>query len=186
MDGLEFAPAAPERWQEVEALFASCGDPRGCWCGYWYRSNRAYRTEWGDGNRRFFETLVQAGEEPGVIARRDGETLGWCGVAPRDRQERLARSRVLAPVDDTPVWSITCLVIAKPYRRRGLMRPLIGAAVDHARGRGAGTVEAYPIDPRRKMMASEVYTGTLGAFLDLGFIEVARRSPSRPIVRIAT
>jgi GNAT superfamily N-acetyltransferase len=118
-----------------------------------------------------------------VIACRDGEAVAWCGVAPRAKQDRLARSRVLAPVDDAAVWSITCFVIAKEHRRRGLMRPLISAAVAHAGGCGAGIVEAYPIDPQRKLSSGELYTGTLAAFLDLGFAEVARRSPHRPIVR---
>jgi GNAT superfamily N-acetyltransferase len=121
---------------------------------------------------------------PGVIACRDGEAVAWCGVAPRAKQQRLARSRVLAPVDDAAVWSISCSVVAKEQRRQGLMRPLISAAVAHASAYGARIVEAYPIDPRRKLSSAELYTGTLAAFLDLNFEEVARRSPHRPIVRL--
>jgi GNAT superfamily N-acetyltransferase len=184
MDGIEIVKATPDRWDELARLLASCGDARGCWCGFWYLSHREYKAGWGEGNRRFLQALVAAGAEPGVLARRDGRAIGWCGVAPRARQGRLARSRVLAPVDDAPVWSITCLVVAKDCRRQGLMRPLIAGAVAHARDRGARIIEAYPIDPQRRMSSSELYTGTLAGFLDHGFREVARRSPQRPIVRL--
>ena len=127
---------------------------------------------------------IEGGMKPGVIACRDGEAVAWCGVAPRVNQDRLARSRVLAPVDDAAVWSITCFVVAKEQRRQGLMRPLISAAVTHESACGARIVEAYPIDPQRKLSSAELYPGTLAAFLDLGFKEVARRSPHRPIVRL--
>jgi GNAT superfamily N-acetyltransferase len=181
---VDYAPAGPNRWPQIERLFRSCGDARGCWCGFWYRPNREFRAGWGEGNRRFLKVLIDRGTEPGVIACRDGEAAAWCGVTPRAKQDRLARSRVLAPVDDAAVWSITCFVIAKEHRRQGLMRPLISAAVAHAGACGAGIVEAYPIDPRRKLSSAELYTGKLSAFLALGFKEVARRSPHRPIVRL--
>ena len=181
---VDCAPAAPDRWCQIERLFRSCGDARGCWCGFWYRSNREFRAGWAEDNRRFLKALIDGGMEPGVIACRDGEAVGWCGVAPRAKQDRLSRSRVLAPVDDAAVWSITCFVVAKEHRRQGLMRPLIAAAVAHARACGASIVEAYPIDPQRKLSSAELYTGTLAAFLDTGFEEVARRSPHRPIVRL--
>jgi hypothetical protein len=36
-------------------------------------------------------------------------------------------SRTLQPIDDTPVWAITCLYVAKGDRRQGLTRRLIQA-----------------------------------------------------------
>jgi GNAT superfamily N-acetyltransferase len=181
---VDWAPAAPDRWPQIERLFRSCGDARGCWCGFWYRPNREFRAGSGEGNRRFFKAPIEGGMEPGVIACRDGAAVAWCGMAPRATQQRLARSRVLAPVDDAAVWSTTCFVVAKEQRRQGLRRPLILAAVAHADAYGARIVEAYPIDPQRKLSSAELYTGTLAAFLDLDFKEVARRSPHRPIVRL--
>jgi GNAT superfamily N-acetyltransferase len=185
---VEFATATADRWADVDRLFAGCGDARRCWCGFLYRSRAEFLAGWqegGAGNRNMLRGLVEGGAAPGVLAYRDGEVAGWCGVAPRAAQARLARSRVLAPVDDVPVWSITCFVIARPQRRRGLMRPLIDAAVDHARAQGAAMVEAYPLDAQRKLYPGELFVGTLNAFLASGFREVARRSPTRPIVRLS-
>ncbi len=64
------------------------------------------------------------------------------------------------------------------------MRQLIVAAVDHARQQGAQVLEAYPLDRDTGKSAMELYFGSLAAFRDNGFVEVARRLPSRPMVRL--
>jgi len=97
---------------------------------------------------------------------------------------RLATSRVLAPVDDAPVWSIVCFFVARAHRGRGLMRRLIEGAVAHARRAGARLVEAYPVEPRAAVVPPVfAWTGLVSAFRKTRFTEVARRSPSRPIMR---
>jgi GNAT superfamily N-acetyltransferase len=96
----------------------------------------------------------------------------------------LDRSRVLARVDDAPVWSVTCFFVARKYRYSGLTVALLRAAVEHARRRGACVVEGYPIDPAGGKTADAfAYTGLESAFRDAGFVEVLRRSPTRPIMR---
>ena len=176
-------PLTPARWSDAARVFQGCGDARGCWCAFWRMPRPQYRAGWGARNRAYLRGLVGASAPVGVVAYRGGEPVGFCGVAPRSDLSRLARSRVLAPVDDVPVWSINCFVVPPAHRRSGLMRPLIEGAVAYAKKRGAPAVEAYPFDPQRKMMSGEVFTGLLPAFLDQGFREVARRSPIRPIVR---
>ncbi len=57
------------------------------------------------------------------------------------------------------------------------------AAVEFAAHQGAETVEAYPYEDT-KWAAVNFYTGTVGMFEELGFEEVARRKPTRPIVRL--
>jgi hypothetical protein len=63
------------------------------------------------------------------------------------------------------------------------MRPLIDAAVEFAHAQGAEIVEACPIDPGRKIGSSEIYMGVASTFLEAGFVEVARRSPTHPVMR---
>jgi GNAT superfamily N-acetyltransferase len=70
------------------------------------------------------------------------------------------------------------------FRRKGLMRPLIEAAVDYARSKGAKIVEGYPTEPGKKMEASSLFLGTTKPFVDAGFVEVARRSPNHPVMRL--
>ena len=176
--------ATARRWGDVEAVFRGCGNARRCWCAYWYLSNRAFKEGWGEANAATLRERVAAGEEPGVIAYVEGEPAGWCAVAPRGKHDRLNRSKHFAPVDDRDVWSIVCFVVRTGYRRHGLMRRLIDAAVAHARRQGAAMVEAYPIEPGPKTGSADLYVGTVAAFADAGFAEVARRLPRRPVMRL--
>ena len=86
-------------------------------------------------------------------------------------------------MDDADVWSVTCFFVVKQARRQGLTVKLLKAAVDYVKGRGGKIVEGYPVDAKKDMPAPFVYTGTAAAFRNAGFIEVARRSETRPIMR---
>jgi len=185
MNKLRITNATPALRDDIAAVMNDCGDASRCWCAFWSRPRSEFDRNWGAGNRRWFMHRLDAAPHPiGVLAYVDDEPAGWCAVAPRSEHLRLARSRTLAAVDDTPVWSITCFVIAKRFRRQGLMRALISGAIALARENGAQWVEAYPIDPQRKLGSGELYTGLLSVFDAAGFKEVARRSPTRPIVRM--
>jgi GNAT superfamily N-acetyltransferase len=150
----------------------------------WWRLNRA---EWnrgkGEGNRKALRKLVRSGAEPGVLAYADGEPVGWCAIAPRQQYPALNRSRILKPVDDQPVLSVTCFFIARGFRHQGISTKLLKAAVDFARAHGAKIVEGYPHDTKKATADVFVYTGLVSAFRKAGFKEVARRAKTRPIMR---
>jgi GNAT superfamily N-acetyltransferase len=178
------APLTPERLGDLERLFGPRGACAGCWCMYPRRRHAEFQRGRGAPNRRAFRRLVHAGTVPGLLAYVGGEPAGWCAVEPRAAYPRLATSRVLAPVDDLPVWSIVCFFVARAHRGRGLTRHLIEGAVTHARRAGARIVEAYPVDPTTATVPPVfAWTGLASAFRKTRFVEVARRSPSRPIVR---
>jgi GNAT superfamily N-acetyltransferase len=150
-------------------------------------TRREYEANKGEKNRRAMKRLVERGPPPGLLAYRDDDDRGpiaWIAVAPRSEYRLLAGSRILAPIDDQPVWSIACLFLRKDARGQGLSSKLIAAAADYARARGATIVEGYPQEPRKSPMpAVFAWTGFASSFRDAGFVEVARRSPTRPIVR---
>jgi GNAT superfamily N-acetyltransferase len=92
---------------------------------------------------------------------------------------------VLKPIDDTPAWSISCLFVAREYRKRGVSVQLLRAAVEHVRQCGGEVVEGYPVEPKKgEMPAVFAWTGLPSAFLKAGFTEAARGSPTRPIMRL--
>jgi GNAT superfamily N-acetyltransferase len=119
----------------------------------------------------------------GLLAYWQGNVVGWVAVEPRQAYEKLAHSRILKPVDAEEVWSITCLFVAKKYRRKGFAVSLIKGAVEHAKKMGGRIVEGYPVDAVKDSPAPFVFTGTASAFRQAGFKEVARNSPTRPIFR---
>ena len=181
---LEFRPLTADRWPDLEALFGPRGACGGCWCMTWRLKRSEFDRGKGEGNRKAFRAIVRSGAEPGVLAYAGSEPVGWCAVAPREAYTVLERSRVLAPVDGRPVWSISCLFVTRGMRRSGVSVPLIRAAVEHAAGHGAEVVEAYPVEPYSAAMpAAFAWTGIASAFEKAGFKEVLRRSRARPIMR---
>ncbi len=180
-----FHEATPERWADIETLFGARGACGGCWCMAWRLGAAEFQKRKGEGNRAALRALVAHGKEPGVLAYGGAGVVGWCAVAPREELKRLEASKILARVDARPVWSISCLFVHKGYRRAGLSTGLIRAAVGLAARRGATVVEAYPHDLHgRTLPPAFVWTGLLSAYLRAGFHEVARRSETRPVVRL--
>jgi GNAT superfamily N-acetyltransferase len=152
----------------------------------WWRLGRpAFEKSKGQKNKEAFHRIVESRQPVGVLAYSAGKPVGWCAVAPREAYIRLANSRVLKPVDEKAVWSISCFYVRLGYRRGGVSVALLKAAVDYARQHGATLVEGYPQDARKSLPDAFAWTGLLPAFRRAGFSEVARRSPSRPIMRTA-
>ena len=63
---------------------------------------------------------------------------------------RLATSRVLKPLDDAPVWSVTCFFIKRGFRRQGISARMLHAACANVKARGGVVLEGYPIDTLRE------------------------------------
>ena len=110
--------------------------------------------------------------------------MAWCSVAPRESFPALGRSRILKKVDDQAVWSISCFFIHKDYRKQGLSVRILEAAVDYVRKQGGKIVEGYPVEPKKGKTADVfAWTGLVSLFKKTGFVECARRSETRPIMR---
>ncbi len=185
LPSLKVSPLTPKRWPDFEMLFGERGACGGCWCMYWRIPRSQFEKRKGAGNKRAMKKMVNEGTVPGLIAYAAGEPIAWCALAPRQDYPVLQRSRVLKPVDEAPVWSVVCFFVAKPFRKRGVSAELLRAAVQYAKRKGARLVEGYPIAPKKASMPDVfAWTGLSGTFLAAGFMEVARRSPTRPIMRI--
>ena len=182
---LKFHPVTPSRWADLETLFGNNGACGGCWCMFWRLPRKEYNQRKGQQNRRMLRQLVESGRKPGILAYSGREPIGWCAVAPRSEYIALERSRILKPVDDEPVWSISCLFVRKDFRRKGISSQLLTAAANLAKKRGARIVEGYPTDPASPRSPDPfLWHGVTSSFLAAGFKEIARRSVSRPIMRL--
>ena len=152
----------------------------------WWRLRASqFEQQKGNANRRAFERIVASGEIPGLLAYHSGQPIGWCAVAPREKYVRLEKSRVLKRVDASPVWSVSCLFVDRKYRRQGISVKLLTAAAAFAQKHKALILEGYPTDPAStKMPDAFVWTGLASAYRQAGFVEVLRRSKTRPIMRL--
>ena len=99
-------------------------------------------------------------------------------IAPRDTYRPLGGHEAKP---GERVWSLACFFVPRALRRRGMMRRLIAAAVDHARGKGATVVEAYPVEADSP---SYRFMGFVPVFDEAGFTEVARAGSRRHVMRL--
>lgn len=181
---LTFHPLRPDRWGDFETLFGERGACGGCWCMAWRLKRSVFQQNKGTANKAAMKMLVQADEAPGILAYSGKQPIGWIAVARREQYTILERSRVLKPVDDAPVWSVSCFFIAKGFRKQGVSVRLLKSAADFVRRQGGAILEGYPVQPKMETMPDVfAWTGLPSAFLKAGFVECDRRSPTRPIMR---
>jgi GNAT superfamily N-acetyltransferase len=181
---LEFYPLTAERWTDFEKLFGKRGACGGCWCMWWRLKRFEFERQKGEGNRKAMKRIVDSDEVPGMLAYAKGQAVAWCSIAPREAYPLLERSRTLKRVDDKPVWSVVCFFVAKPFRGKGTTSKLLRAAIEYVGKHGGKIVEGYPVEPKGgRMPDAFAYTGLTSTFLKAGFVEVARRSETRPIMR---
>jgi GNAT superfamily N-acetyltransferase len=194
-ESLIIVPANEASWDDLVAIFGTTDAGR-CQCqrfkvvGWiWRDSTQHERTE-------MLRTQTACGDPDaeatsGLVAYVDGEPAGWVAVEPRTAYPKLRTSRVPwsgrdEDKDDDDVWAVTCFVIRKGYRGRGLTYPLAQAAVDFARERGARAIEAYAMitQPGKEITWGELHVGARQVFEDAGFKEVSRPTVRRVVMRI--
>ncbi|MER7455855.1 GNAT family N-acetyltransferase [Micromonospora sp. NPDC126480] len=189
---------APANAASREDLLAVLGtsDPGRCQCqkfkirGWmWTNSTQLERTaalieQTGCGD-------PEARTTSGLVAYVDDEPAGWVAVEPRTAYPKLRDLRVpwtgrAEDPDDVSVWAVTCLLVRKGYRRRGLTYLLVLGAVDFARERGARALEAYPMitQPGRVITWGELHVGARQTFADAGFREVSHPTLRRVVMRV--
>lgn len=184
---LTILPFTPERWADLETLFGhSTG--ASCWCMWWRVPNKEFDS--GEGNKHAFrmltDTLCERGINPGLLAYADSAPVGWISLGPRTDYRRFdsMRSDTFKPVDATPVWSVVCFFIERTWRRKGVAGAMLKSAIGYAHAHGAEVLEAYPTDVEEKAASSSIFMGTQSLFAAAGFVEVGRRKPARPIMRL--
>jgi len=187
---LHVKPLTAKTFPDLETLFAQkgCSFARDCWCMGYRLSGKVTPPE-GTSLKDYRKQLIKkrAKQTPagGLIGYdADDNPVGWVTFGPREEFARLAKSPVMKPVDDTPVWSIVCFVVPSPHRGQGVAAQMLGHAVAFAKENGATAVEAYPLDKQERSQPQFLWHGAKSMFEKAGFIEIARRKPERPVMRL--
>jgi GNAT superfamily N-acetyltransferase len=189
IDGFTIEPLTEDRFVDFETVLGK-GGIGGCWCMYWTTGTTQ---EWRDNakggsiapNKTLMGELVTTGPPPGLIAYDGDEPVAWCRVVARSTLPGLKRSTHFSTgLDIEGVWSLPCFVVRKEHRRRGLSEALTKAAMQLAADQGAGVLEAYPWDTDGQEDPTSIYTGVASTFQRLGFQEVQRKAPHKPMMRL--
>lgn len=184
--GYAVHPVTPDRWDDLEHLFGPQGAFMGCWCAYWRLRHKEFGETSAADHRCVLRERVESGDPPGLLAYREEESVAWVSVEPRERFEAFEHARVYKPVDDTPVWTVTCFYLREDVRGEGLTTHLLEAVKAHVAASGGTAVEGYPEDPGDVDTGSTGtpgYMGLVPAFEHAGFREVGRLSNGRPVYR---
>lgn len=174
IDNHRVEPLTIDRFRDFVTVVGNSGIG-GCWCMYWTCPTSA---AWGEGcqggaqasNRLAFHRLVEVGPPPGLVAYDDDGPVAWCRIMPRKDLPGLANSRYFKTnlaIDS--VWSLTCFVVRKPYRGKGITSVMIAAAIEFVRAQGGTVVEVYPWETGETKSDSIVFTGLASTFTRAGF-----------------
>jgi GNAT superfamily N-acetyltransferase len=194
-DRLSIVPANEASWADLVAVFGST-DAGQCQCqrfkidgwiwrdSTWEQRTAMLRAQTACGNRN-------AAATSGLVAYVDGEPAGWAAVEPRTAYPKLRTSRIpwagrTEDKDDAGIWAVTCLVVRKGYRGRGLTYALAAATIDFARERGARALEAYPMqtEPGKEITWGELHVGARQVFEDAGFRQITHPTKRRFVMRV--
>ena len=177
MASITTEPATITHWDDVQHSLSGGGDGRSCQCVWPIVRNKDWQASTLEQRREIFHDEIQAGPPPGLLAYADGEVAGWVRVGPRTKQLRVLHTKAIVTataeeLDDASVWAITCFVVRKEHRGKGVTAQLLTAALDYARASGARMVEAYPIDTSTgSHHANALFHGSLTTFLTAGFTQ---------------
>ena len=173
-------------WPDVERLFGPNGACAGCWCMWWrVESRKRWNEIKGVRAKETLKKLVQSGKAQGVLAFVEDEPVGWCAFGPRRDFPMLETVHAYERNDVDDSWSIVCFFIHRRWRRKGLSRGLLNAAVEAMKKHGVKAVEAYPVTTTkdgRRVNSFLAYTGPLKIFEGLGFKTIQTTNPLRPLV----
>jgi GNAT superfamily N-acetyltransferase len=191
-------PANQASWDDLRTIFGTRGEAFVCQCQrYKLQPRESFRRVPVDVRADRLRQQSHCGDREarttsGLAAYLDGEPVGWCAVERRTAYPGLLRvyrvpwlGRSEDKKDDN-VWAVTCLLARAGYRRRGVSRALVRAAVDFARERGASAIEGYPMitQPGQEITWGELHVGSRGVFAAAGFAEVSRPTQRRVVMRI--
>lgn len=183
---ITFHSINPGNWDTLERLFEAPGSPGHCWCMLWRKAPGTLRRTKGAERRQAMKTalsdLVCKGTETGIVACVDECPAGWVSVAPLETFRHM-HGNIPRPASEERPWCIVCFYIARRFRGMGLMPRLLSAAISHARSRGAGVIDAFPVD---RDSPSYRFMGYADMFEKAGFRDMGMTGTRRHVMRLLT
>lgn len=194
-------------WADFEKLFSQGNGWDHCQCMHFHRACPLPKSQWlrsraerAARNRLEKRRLVERGQSHGILVYRNGEPVGWCQYGRREELPRIDNSRNYRQFATDPgsvnLWRITCFVVHRKYRKRGIATAALKAALESIRKKGGGVVEAYPLIDWKELFRSELRRrghapsfgnvsthGTVSMFEKQGFETLGPYGPTNVLVR---
>lgn len=179
---IEVHQVTPDRIDDVLRFFdydGFAGNPEwaSCYCMFFHLDDpKSFGNAPWQKNREGLTESLRQGTTTGYLAYVDGNPAGWCNASLRSAYPIRRQG-----VDDDEVGVVACFVIAPSYRRHGLARRLLDAAIEGFRTRGVKRVQAHPrigTDDDRPN-----FHGPLSLYLGAGFEIVEQNERDALVVK---
>lgn len=193
---LTIVAANKASWADLQAIFGLADYTGRCYCQRYKTYEWLWTSTTEEQRRDGLRAQTRCGNPrarrtSGLVAYLAEEPVGWVAVEPRTAYPHLLKSRTVwsgrtEDRDDDGVWSVTCFVVRKGYRGRGITYALAAATIDFARRGGARALEAYPMTtpPGYEITWGENHVGSRQVFDEAGFVQVHQPSPRRVVMRV--
>ena len=154
-------------WRDFEELFSQGNGWDHCQCIHFQRPCPLAKDQWLRSraertvrNRREKRELVKRGRAHGILVYANREPVGWCQYGPREELPRIDSSRnyrgLALQQGSMNIWRITCFVVSRKHRRRGVAAAALRATLESIKKKGGGLVEAYPLIEWDKLRRCEI------------------------------
>jgi len=182
-----------QTWPDFEKLFRKqgmVGDGWWCWCTFHHVTSFSLpenaqprtRAERSVKNRQRKRELVEKSCAHGILVYAGKEPVGWTQFGPSSELPRIDNTKNYRRLEvdnrGEKLWRITCFVVDKSYRRRGVAGAGLRAALEAIRKKGGGLVEAYPVS-KTDQGSNYLYCGTVSMFEKAGFKTIAPLATGR-------
>ena len=138
----EMKPEHKSDWFDFfdNRAFADHEDWKGCYCTGPF-TPRMKEYENANRKRREYATwLVEKGIMRGYLAFDHGKVVGWCNVNDKSAFSKYNNIQT----DEENVISITCFVVQKEHRGKGIAQKILDKIIEDAKLNHKKIIEAYP------------------------------------------
>jgi GNAT superfamily N-acetyltransferase len=172
MSDLTIKELTPDTFPDFAALVErNKGMFASCWCTHFHPSC-AEKGRTAEGNRDWKRRLVAEGIAHAALVYIGDRAVAWAEYGSPDELPNIQhRKEYLATAAQLPDYRITCILVERDYRGRGLAAVALRGAVELIARAGGGMVEGYPHDTGgvRKKNSSFLYNGTRTLYERQGF-----------------
>lgn len=162
----------PETFDEFAALVERNGSMfASCWCTK-FHPDCAEKWQSAEGNRALKQRLVADGLAHAALVYDGDRAVAWAQYgSPEELPSIHHRKEYLATAERLPDYRVTCILVERGYRGRGLAAVALRGALELIAQAGGGLVDGYPHDTggSGKKNSSFLYNGTRTMYEREGF-----------------